>query len=157
MLVAKYLLRAAQHAAAQPQTVRLTRGHMNTPMDKLWCEACDVLRWHSKNTDSCIQTLNRLWQKSPWVSSRRALPELVEGQVQLIEEHWNLDRLVTLLHERQQSMSTPHSVTPPIIVVRSDGIDYLIDGRTRINYWARCQTKGPHRTLVIEAAQSEGA
>ena len=129
---------------------------MSTPASKLWSEACDALRWHSKNADSCIQTLNRLWQKSPWVNSQRALPALVEGQVQLSEELWNLDRLEALLHERQRTVNTPHSLTPPIIVVRSDGIDYLIDGRTRINYWVRCGTKGLHRTLVIEHAQSEG-
>jgi len=130
---------------------------MSTPKGKLWAEACDVLRWHNKNADSCIQTLNRLWRKSPWVADPGALPVLAERQLQLTEERWSLERLEDLLHERQRTLNTPHSVTPPIIVVRWDGTDYLIDGRTRINYWARSETKGPHRTLVIERVQQDGA
>jgi hypothetical protein len=125
---------------------------MSTSTSVLWAEACDVLRWHNRGTDTCIQTLNRLWRKSPWVKEPAALPILAEDQVRMVQEHWDLPRLVGLLHGKQRTANTPKSLTPPIILVRWASTDYLIDGRTRINHWERYQDAGPHRVLVVECA-----
>lgn len=126
---------------------------MNSHSQGLWLEACQVLGWHNKGAEACVQTLNRLWRKSPWMDESVVLPLLTESQFFVAEELWPLQRLVTLLHPKQRTANIPKSVTPPIIVVRWAGTDYLIDGRTRINHWERLVELGPHRVLVIEQAQ----
>jgi hypothetical protein len=125
--------------------------------DELWSDACRLLAWHNKGSDSCIQTLNRLWRKSPWVQQETVLPTLESGRVSTSEEFWPLDRLVALLHDKQRTSKTPRSVEPLVIVVRWAGQDYLIDGRTRINHWQRVGTPGPIRVLVIAETPSHGA
>src|SRR5262245_3553995 len=111
---------------------------MSPDSGALWNEACDVLCWHKENVDTCIQTLNRLWRKSPWVQPHVALPTFIEGQIRVTEEQWSLERLVALLHERQRIPSAPKSLTLPVILVRWNDTVYLIDGRRRINHWERC-------------------
>ena len=36
----------------------------------LWIQVCEQLKWHNKGSDTCIDTLNRLWRKN--VAARHA-------------------------------------------------------------------------------------
>ncbi len=118
--------------------------------DALWEVSCAIIRWHNRGTDGCIETLNRLWRKRPWMEDLDRLPRLTESEMFLSLEYWNLDRLVSLLHPTQKTNKTPRATAPPIIVIRWSGSDYLIDGRTRINYWKRTNDNGPHRVILIQ-------
>src|SRR5687768_3031113 len=103
----------------------------------LWIQACEVLKWHNKGSDRCIDTLNRLWQKHPEVKSPNgerllAVPTLTEQMIGVVSEHWSLDRLGALKrsHPRDRPL-----FFPPIVVLRWFDRDFLIDGTTRINLW----------------------
>ena len=117
----------------------------------LWTLACQVLRWHNQPGHTCIDTVNRLWRKSPWVGDTSILPIIQEEQIVVTEESWDLGRLWPLVHQRQLTSNTPASTTSPIILVRWFDKDFLLDGRTRINHWKRTANIGPHDVLVIHA------
>jgi hypothetical protein len=117
----------------------------------LWIQACEVLKWHNKNNDRCIDTLNRLWNKHSEVRGSNGetllvVPLLSEAMLTVCAEHWSLDRLVALKrsHDRSKPM-----FFPPIIILRWFDRDFLIDGTTRVNLWNNIGNFGPHAVLKI--------
>ena len=123
----------------------------------LWIQACEVLKWHNKGPDCCIDTLNRLWRKhceveAPNGTSLMQVPVLTEQMLIVSNEHWSLDRLVQLkrAHGRDQPL-----FFPPIVVLRWFDHDFLIDGTTRVNLWNKVGNVGPHAVLAI--AERKGA
>ena len=70
-------------------------------------------------------------------------------KLKVLSEVWEPERLVTL--DRYHARTAPKREDLPIIVVRWDGIEYLIDGTTRINKWEHEKRSEPHEVLVIEA------
>ena len=80
------------------------------------------------------------------------IPTISEEMIDVSEESWDLDRLWFLIHERQQTDRTPHSVVLPIVVLRWYRKEFLIDGRSRINFWKRDGNQGPHSVLAVYKA-----
>lgn len=114
-----------------------------------WDEVCRALRWQEFKGHSCIDTLNRIWAKDPAGDNPSPLPVISREASEVTRESWGLDRLWGLIHELGHTDVPPKSTTPPVIVLRWDGVDYLIDGRRRINHWKRGAERGPHKVLVI--------
>lgn len=119
--------------------------------EALWDAVCAVLCWHNRGNDGCIQTLNRLWRKHPQTQKASSLPVLQLENLSFDLESWSVERLVGLLPPTYVTNKTPRSLAPPVIILRYDQIDYLIDGRTRINYWKRTADTGQHRIIIIKA------
>jgi hypothetical protein len=120
---------------------------------ELWFEVCEILKWHNKGSDNCIQTLNRLWRKhvevrAPDGSILLDVPILTEEGLTVSIEHWSLDNLLQLrrAHPRNRPLAFP-----PVVVLRWFDRDFLIDGTTRVNFWAAQGNVGPHAVLVIGA------
>ena len=129
---------------------------MNDKSRILWIVACEVIKWHNQDSDSCIDTLNRLWRKHPAVTNNKGekiiahdLPKLSETMIQVTAEDWSLAQLMSLKHERHHERDNPITTIPQIIVLKWFGKDFLIDGCTRINYWHKNGNTGPHAVLVI--------
>jgi hypothetical protein len=114
-----------------------------------WDEVCRALKWQEFQGHSCIDTLNRIWAKDPTGVNPRPLPVVSRQASEVTKESWGLDRLWNLIHELGMTDVPPRSTTPAVIVLRWDGVDYLIDGRRRINHWQRNADQGPHKVLVI--------
>jgi hypothetical protein len=117
----------------------------------LWIQVCEILKWHNKGNDRCIDTLNRLWQKHSEVRSPSGeilmdVPVLSEDMLSVSTERWRLDELAALnrSHFRDRPLSFP-----PIVVLRWFDRDFLIDGTTRINFWLKLGNAGPHAVLKI--------
>src|SRR5258705_4985937 len=87
----------------------------------LWIQVCEVLKWHNKGSDRCVDTLNRLWQKHSEVRGPNGeklmdVPVLSQEALVVSLEHWLLDRLAALArsHDRDRP-----AFFPPIVVLRS--------------------------------------
>lgn len=112
---------------------------------------CELLKWHNKGSDSCIDTLNRLWRKHSDVVSmsaeeRMALPFLSEDMLGVRAELWPLKHLLEL--KRSHTRDVPQFFSP-IVVLRWFNQNFLLDGTTRVNFWAKHGNTGPHAVLVI--------
>jgi hypothetical protein len=117
----------------------------------LWIQACEILKWHNKGNDRCIDTLNRLWAKHPDVRGPAGeqlmrVPTLTVEMLRVSPELWELDRLLSLkrTHPRDRPL-----FFPAILVLRWFDHDFLIDGTTRINFWSKQANRGPHAVLKI--------
>jgi hypothetical protein len=115
----------------------------------LWDEMCEAMKWHNHEHHCCIDTVNRLLQKHPRAKERGEIPHVARGSLNVAEESWELDRLWGLIHETQITDVVPNSTGPAIVVLRWKGVEYLMDGRRRINGWKRNGNLGPHRVLVL--------
>jgi hypothetical protein len=83
--------------------------------------------------------------------SKAAGPRISRQSAYVFAETWDLSRLWQLILNNP-SLATdndPFSAVGPIVVVRLDNAEYLVDGRRRINYWQRKQVVGPHRVLLV--------
>lgn len=118
--------------------------------ESLWDELKEIIGYHDKPGDGCMQTLNRLLRKHPLAKS---LPEfrIARETHRLSAESWPPDRLWKLILPSQVTQDPPRSAQDAVIVARLGGKDYLIDGRRRINYWKREGLPWERRVLVIEA------
>ena len=121
----------------------------------LWMQVCEVLRWHNKGSDSCIDTLNRLWRKHPDVRAPTgetliSVPTLTEGMLTVRPELWTLEalRALTRAHTRDRPL-----FFPPIVILRWFDRDFLIDGTTRVNLWLKHANVGPHAVLKVGETQ----
>lgn len=130
-----------------------------TPVDQLaiWAEFCDVLKWHNRESHCCIDTLNRLWRKHPFVNDYQALPTIHRNELVILEEYWHLEELWQLLHPRKRTDKVPASTDKPVILLRWNNTNYLMDGRKRICFWQRANSIGPHRALVLSGPVSAEA
>ena len=136
-------------------------------VSELWDELCEIIGYHAKPGDDCIDTLNRLLHKHPSAKPPLlakllhkhppAKPPLLALRItretqRLSVESWDPGRLWKLILPSQVTHDPPRSAQEAVIVARFEGDDYLIDGRRRINLWKREGLPCEHRVLVIEVA-----
>lgn len=122
-----------------------------------WEEVCRALKWQDFQGHSCIDTLNRIWAKDPTGGNPRPLPVISREASEVTNESWDLDRLWSLIHALGKTDVPPRSTSPAVIVLRWEGVDFLIDGRRRVNHWKRNAEGGPHRVLVIHGQAGSSA
>jgi hypothetical protein len=108
----------------------------------LWNELCDVIGWHKQRHHSCVDTLNRLWRKDPFVKNLNALPTLSKSALEVVEGTRSLDQLWGFIHKKRKTEQQPAATDLPVVLLRWKGEEYLIDGRRRINYWKRHENLG---------------
>jgi hypothetical protein len=133
----------------------------------LWGELCEIIGYHAKPGDDCIETLNRLLHKHPAVkppllaklmhNHPAPKPSLLAIRItrethRLSVESWDPGRLWMLILPSQVTHDPPRSDQEAVIIARFEGADYLIDGRPRINLWKREGLPWERRVLVIEVA-----
>jgi hypothetical protein len=123
----------------------------------LWDAVSNVLKWSNWPGHSCAHTVNRLWAKNPFVKHPAALPVISREGFDVTRESWDLDRLWELVHLTQRTDFAPAATHHPIVVVRWEGAEYLVDGRRRICRWMREGDEGPHEVLVVHASESNPA
>jgi hypothetical protein len=117
----------------------------------LWDEMCDVIKWHNYAQHCCVDTVNRLWRKDPFVLSPSALPVISRELLDVSLENWSLDQLLRFIGPERETDLQPAATDCALVVLRWQEVDYLIDGRRRINHWKRQQLCGPHRVLILHA------
>ena len=120
--------------------------------DPLWDEMCEIIKWHNKPQHCCMDTINRLWRKDPFVHSPKAIPILNRETLSVEVEQWPLERLMSFICQERITDLAPAETKVAVVVLRWSGLHYLIDGRRRINFWNREHNHGPHRVLVIHEA-----
>lgn len=118
----------------------------------LWEELCEIIGYHDKPGDDCIETLNRLLHKHPLATPSRFAIRITRETHRLSAESWDLERLWRLIPPSQVTNDPPRSAQEAVIVARFEGADYLLDGRRRINFWQREGLPWERRVLVIEPA-----
>jgi hypothetical protein len=121
---------------------------MSSDSADLWERLCFMMRFHRQRA-SCEDKINGIWRKSPFLKAIQALPRIGRTNVDLTRETWELGRAAALLHETQLTKQPPFSTAGPIAVIRWKGVDYLLDGRKRINHWQRNSELGPFDVIVI--------
>lgn len=119
---------------------------------ELWEELCEIIGYHDKPGDDCIETLNRLLHKHPLAKSSQLAIRITRETHRLTAESWGPERLWKLILPSQVTHDLPRSAQEAVIVARFEGLDYLIDGRRRINFWKREGLPWERRVLVIEPA-----
>ena len=123
----------------------------------LWLTVCEILKWHNKGNDQCINTLNRLWRKhseviGPNGETLLQVPTLTESMLSVRAELWPLDRLLSLKRSHQRNRPL---FFPPIVVLNWFDRFFLLDGTTRINLWSEAGNMGPHAVLIITERSNE--
>ena len=59
------------------------------------------------------------------------------------------------MDQKQVTPEEPYSTEGAVLVLRWSGVEYLMDGRRRLNHWKRKNAEGPHRTLVLQRASND--
>lgn len=119
---------------------------------ELWEELREIIGYHDKPGDGCIETLNRLLHKHPLARPSLLAIRIARETHRLSAEEWEPERLWQLIRPSQITQDPPRSAQEAVIVARFEGRDYLIDGRRRINFWKREGLPWKRRVLVIEPA-----
>jgi hypothetical protein len=110
-----------------------------------WKLVEDQFRDRPKGT---IQKLANIWAKRMGVKSLE-----MDDRRTVKEEYWSHDRLYQLLksmqpHEPEMfTKRKPRNVTRPLIIVKSEDVYFMIDGRRRSNVFIK--KPGKYRVLVI--------
>lgn len=81
----------------------------------------------------------RLWE----------LFSFARNYVEITEETWDLPKLASLLHSSQLTTDEPTKPIGAVIVIRRGALEFLVDGRRRINHWRRNAVTGLIRVLVV--------
>jgi hypothetical protein len=118
---------------------------------ELWDEVCGVLKWHYRPAHSCVDTINRLRAKHPLARKVGKAFHVQRESLVVRAESRSIKQLWPLIHPKLVTRVLPHATDAPVVVLRSDDVEYLLDGRRRINYWSRHNQAGPHRVLVLSA------
>ncbi len=118
-------------------------------LDKTWA----MLAHHAKGTDTPQDTLLRLFAKHlnnrfGWVLSKA----LADGTLETRLEDWTTPQLAVLWRAHGRTAVAGPS-DAPIIVLRIDDLDFLIDGNTRVNKRAADGAAGTYPVIVLEAAE----
>lgn len=124
---------------------------MGNDQFELWHEMCEVVKWHNRPRDCCVDTINRLLAKHPVVKEGRISIRVSRESLVISTEMWNIEELWRLIHRKHLTRKPPGETEFAIVVLRRDGREYLLDGRRRINQWKRRNAAGPHRVLVLHA------
>ena len=120
----------------------------------LFEEACELLKYHVPNKYTYEEALNRIFDKHKKVhnSFNRDIPPLSKENIKVKLEVWTREKLSSLapkgIHDKP-----PIRIMPPLILVRVDGIDCLIDGGSRINQWRRYGMDGTHAVYILELCE----
>ena len=120
-------------------------------------EVCDLLQLgHRQSGHTPEQTLNRLFRKHlaghkpdiasnpPWLSSANTL---------VTTEIWSKSSLRQLA-PRAESREPRHQEFP-VVIVRYQGRDCLIDGGSRIHAWFQAGDIGRHSAYIISVSVAE--
>ena len=118
-------------------------------------EFAEVLSGHIHPGHDEIDTINRLLLKSPWLRDSGTILQIPRTNLRISEELWDLPRLWRLIHSHQVTPDRPFSLSGAVLILRWNEIEYLMDGRRRINHWQRDDAQGPHRALVLEDASND--
>lgn len=116
---------------------------------ELWDEVCGALKWHYRPGHGCVDTINRLRAKHPVAKKLGKEFRVQRESLVVCAESRSIEQLWALIHPKLVTRTPPHATDAPVVVLRSDDVEYLIDGRRRINYWSRNNLAGPHRVLVV--------
>lgn len=118
---------------------------MSSTLDEVW----KVLKWHSKNK-TCIETINRLWQKNQKMWGTSNAPTFHEEELSVYREQWEPERLWNLLHNSQVTELNPASLDHEIVALRFGTKTFILDGRRRINHWKRaCATQAVDVLVIV--------
>jgi hypothetical protein len=115
----------------------------------LWDEVCRVLKWHYRPGHSCVDTINRLRAKHPVARKLGKAFRVQRESLAIRADSRSIEQLRLLIHPKLVTRAPPHATDAPVVVLNSNGVEYLLDGRRRINYWSRNDQAGPHRVLVV--------
>jgi len=118
-----------------------------------WNEYRSILGRHVLAGHDVVDTINRLLEKSPWLKEAGANLQIPKDDLVILEETWELSRLWPLIHSRQVTSQEPTLRNGAVLLLRWADVEYLIDGRRRINSWHRNGVVGPHRTLVVQSSR----
>ena len=102
---------------------------------------------HDRTVDA---VLNRLFRESlnrSRRSRRGRRPPLDLDKLEVLPETWDIERLGAL--DRPHEGAAPKCEDLPIIVVRWENVDYLVDGTNRINKWVADGRTEPAAVLAI--------
>jgi len=118
--------------------------------DPLWKELHELLKHRHMHADhDAIASVNRLLMKNERVKASLGLLHIPRESAKIAVESWDLVRLVSLLDQSQKTEIPPARLTGAVAVVRHGELEFLVDGRRRINAWSRSDATGPHRVLVV--------
>jgi hypothetical protein len=117
----------------------------------LWEEFREILQRHFAAGHDSIDTINRLLRKNPWLTESAKTLQIPKQNLRISEESWEVERLWRLIHPMMITPAEPARPHGAVLILRSGGAEYLIDGRRRINHWKRSAVVGPHRALVVES------
>lgn len=99
---------------------------------------------HHKKKFTPQHALNRLFHEQ-----RSDGPHLTPSTATVQKQFWSIHQLDRTI--RKDSVTTgPAMLDVPIVVVRWDGKDYLIDGRRRVNTWVKKGSQKLHDVLLIQ-------
>jgi hypothetical protein len=116
---------------------------------------------HGQIQHTPVETLNRLLEKAfarHYQDAPRAVPKIKEDQITSRLELWTTQQILSLrrFHDRDQpGSSLPadeiRELLPrmPVIVLRVDGNDYMIDGTTRTNRRLAEGYSEPHPVYLL--------
>jgi hypothetical protein len=96
-----------------------------------------------------IDTVNRLLRKNARVKETVGIFQLRRNQVEISEETWDVPKLVSLLHSSQLTTDEPTKLVGAVVVVHRGALEFLVDGRRRINHWRRNAVTDLHPVLVV--------
>jgi hypothetical protein len=116
---------------------------------ELWDEVCEVLKWHYRPGHGCVDTINRLLAKHPAAKKLAKQLRVQRESSSVCVELRSIEILWHLIHPKLVTRAAPHATNAPVVVLRFSGVEYLLDGRRRINFWNRTNEPGPHRVLVV--------
>jgi hypothetical protein len=116
----------------------------------LWEEYQSVLSGHIHPGHDAVDTINRLLRKSPWLTAAGTMFQIPRTGLEISQKSWELSQLWPLIHSDQITAQEPASLNGAVLLLRWADVNYLIDGRRRVNSWRRHGIPGPHRTLVVQ-------
>ena len=110
----------------------------------LWSNLHDLLNHrHIARRHDALDSVNRLLDKNEKVKETLGQLRLPRGHTSITLQRWDLTRLLEVLHPSQRTDQEPALPTGPVAVVRHAELEYLVDGRRRVNHWIRNGIPGP--------------
>ena len=124
--------------------------------DQLWHELQEVLKHrHIESGDDALASVNRLLRKKERVKQTVSSLQLHPKRAEIAGESWKLPKLMSLIAPSQVTNDRPAAESGAVVIVRCEPFAFLVDGRRRINHWARISALGPYRALVLWEVQGD--
>ena len=115
-------------------------------LDEVWA----ILAGHAKGQDTPQQTLVRLWKKHWRSRLDKPAPTLNEQALNPRREEWTTAQLGRLWRGHARTIVNPDFEHLPVVVVRCESADCLVDGTTRINKRIAGNALGRHPVIILE-------